>query len=249
MDLNSAFRQTCKILLGEEVGDLTDFAPYLREALLGKQVKSSISGKDLWLTYAYYPAGTKFFDYSTERQRLPTPKISINDIKDIDSLFSAVAEQAVYTGNKVLGNSIQVVNSDNVSDSSFVQDSSIVMKSKFIAYSYLKRNTQYAFACTSTGNSSYVLRCFNTTYLTRCFECSDSANSSDLYFGYNLIGCNNCFFTFNSQNKRNMIANIQLTQLQYDELKKKLLAEFCGELKAHKRLGYSILNLFGGATK
>jgi hypothetical protein len=221
----------------------------LQEPVIGKKVKSAFSGKDLWITYDHYSENSKFFDYVHEHEKLPTPKLKVDEIKDIDSLFGAVREQLIYSGNKTLGISESVENSDHVSDSSYVLNSSIVIKSKFIAYCYLKRNTEYAFASTSTGNSSYVMRCFNATYLKRCFECSDAANSADLYFCYNLMGCNNCMFSFNLRNKSNVIGNIPLEREQYSELRKKLLSEMADELKKNKRLDYSIINLFGNGAR
>jgi hypothetical protein len=245
LDLNSAFKTTCRLVLSQEIGEMHEFTEYLSEPLIGKQVKSALSGKNLWVSTDYYCKGARFFDYVDESAKFQSKPINPDDIKDIDSLFNAVKENIVYSGSKVLGISTEVENSDHVSDSSSVLNSSIVIKSKFIAYCHLKRNTEYAFACTSSGNSSYILRCFNTTYLKRCFECSDTANSADVYFSYNLIGCNNCMFSFNASNKKNLIGNIQLSQEQYTKLKSKLLNEICEELRAKKKLSYSILNLFG----
>jgi len=56
-------------------------------------------------------------------------------------------------------------------------------------------------------------------------------------------------FSFNLRNKQNIVGNVQLTKDQYADLKTKLLTEICEELKAKKRLDYSIVNLFGGVSE
>ena len=46
--LNNAWKKTCNLLLGEEIGELKDYEPYLKE-LIDRNVyrKSSISGKEV----------------------------------------------------------------------------------------------------------------------------------------------------------------------------------------------------------
>ncbi|MFH1447877.1 MAG: hypothetical protein ABIG39_03365, partial [Candidatus Micrarchaeota archaeon] len=44
--LNADFKRTCRILFGDEVGDLEEFAPYLKETMFPYKVNfSSVSGK------------------------------------------------------------------------------------------------------------------------------------------------------------------------------------------------------------
>ena len=39
-EVNKAWKSTTRVLFGEELGELKDYAPYLKEALIGKQVAS-----------------------------------------------------------------------------------------------------------------------------------------------------------------------------------------------------------------
>ena len=152
-------------------------------------------------------------------------------------------EKIIYSGNKVLGNSNDVYDSDDVVDGAFVYDSTYIRNGKFVYCCYLMNEPEFCFGSSSSGQSQYIMRCFYNNTLKRCFECCTSVGSSDLYFCYNLIGCYDCLFTFNVRNKTNMIANVQLNKEQYAELKNKLVGEIAEELKTKKRFRYSIIDI------
>ena len=105
--LDKAWRSTCKVLFGEEVGELAPFAPWLREYTYStRPERSSISGKPVTITMDDYSPNAQFIsleetDYQKKFEPLP-----LDDMKDIDSLVEAAGERLVYTGNSVLGNVI-----------------------------------------------------------------------------------------------------------------------------------------------
>ncbi|VVB98055.1 Uncharacterised protein [uncultured archaeon] len=246
MDINQAFKFTSKMIFGGEIGELGAYKDYLAEAVIGKKGKSQFSGQDIFLTSDKYAPGARFFDYNKEHGKMAavlSRPIDAGRIKDIDSLLEAVGEKLVYSGNKVLGNSHFVENSDNVFDSNYVYSSSIVFESKYVAYSYICRESEYAFGLTSSGVCSTVIRCFYNNTLKRSFECCYGIKSSDCTFCYNIINCSDCLFTFNVRSKRNMIGNIQLEKGKYAELKAKLAAELRGELEKGKKLDFSIVDM------
>ncbi|MFA6530669.1 MAG: hypothetical protein WCT31_02975 [Candidatus Micrarchaeia archaeon] len=247
MDINGAFKTTSKLLFGQEIGELADFDAYLREGLVGKQGKSIYSNSPIMLTSEQYCKSARFFDYNKEASEYQAREMSkpldVNNIKDINSLMEAVGERLVYSGNKVLGNSDSVFNSDNVSDGYQVHDSSLIIKGKFVYASYLMNEPEYVFGCSSSGESSYLMRCFYNNTLKRCFECSLTVGSSDCYFTYNLTGAQDCMFSFNLRNVRNRIGNVQLPKEQYASLKKKLLSEMADELKRKKCMDLCIIDI------
>ena len=250
--LNTAWKSTSKILFGTDIGELNEFEPYLKGGVIGKTVKSHFSGNPLWVASAQYEEHAKFFDFNAEQSKIAAiaaKPINIDKIKDIDSLLSETEERFIYSGNKTLGNSKYIEHSDAVVDSTGVLNSSIVVRGKYVAYSYLKRDVGYAFACTSSGESEYLIRCFYNNTLKRCFEACTSVGSADCYFVYNIIGCSDCLFTFNVRSKRHMIGNVQLTKEQYLPLKQKLISEIAEKLKSKKKLDYSIIDLVNGSAK
>ncbi|MFH2105950.1 MAG: hypothetical protein ABII22_01710 [Candidatus Micrarchaeota archaeon] len=243
--VNNSWKSTTNIIFGETPGEMKEYDAYLREPLVGKSVESFLSGKDVFVTSMQYDPKSRFFDYEADMksaESILSKPIDINKIKDIDSLFEAVQEKIIYSGNKILGNSHYVENSDSVTDSNYVFNSSMVFSAKYIAYSYMMRKTEYGFASTCTGDSTMTIRCFYNNAIRRCFECITVASASDCFFCHNLLDSADCMFTFNKRATRNMIGNIQLTKEQYVKLKIKLVGEIVEDLKVKKR-AMSLLNL------
>jgi hypothetical protein len=245
--LNKAWKSTTAVLFGSAMGELSEYEQYLKGAAIGETVESCFSGRKLWVASEQYGRQAKFFDYGTEQAKLAvqnTKPLDINEIKDIDSIRDALKERFVYSGNKALGNSQMVENSDAVVDSNYVLNSSIIVRSEYVAYSYLMRENKHTFGSTSSGASSHIIRCFYNGMLNRCFECSASVGCSDCYFSYNLISCTDCLFTFNLRAKRHVVANVQLGRDEYAALKAKLVGEMAAELREKKRLAHSIIDVF-----
>ncbi|VVC71619.1 Uncharacterised protein [uncultured archaeon] len=246
MDVRDAFKFTCRMVLGREVGEMDAYEKYLSEAVVQNKARSIYSKKEVFTTFGGYCGGARFFDFSAERDKAAkalSKPIDINKVKDIDSLFGAVGEKLLYGGNKVLGNSAGVENSDNVVDSSNVLNSYQVFESRFVAYSFVVRKSDYAFGTTSSGECAATIRCFYNNNLRRSFECAYGVRSADSLFCYRIVNCDECMFTFNAQSKRHMIGNIQFEPARYAQLKSKLLEEIAGELSKRKRLPFSIVNI------
>ncbi len=249
--LNIGWKATCRSVFGREIGELEDYGHYLKEAVVGKTVRSAFSGKDVWVSSEQYCDGAKFFDLgaeSGEMAALSAKPVDINSIKDIDSLLGAVKEKIVYGGNKVFGNSKCTAHSDSVMDSSFILNSSMAFESKCLAYTYVMQRAEYAYGCTSSGQSANIVRCYYNNSLNRCFELCATVKASDCYFSSNVWSCADCMFSFNLRNKSRMIANVQLDKDRYDALKRKLLSEIADELEKKKRLDYSIIDILNGAV-
>ena len=249
MNINEGFKHACKFIFGQEIGEMQEYEDYLKQGMIGRFVKSSFSQKDIFITSEEFAPGIKFFDYCGEyekaKEALSKP-FNINDIKDVDSLFEAMQEKAVYAGGKVLGNSANVADSDNIINCNHVSHSSMIINSRYMAYCHLSRNSEYEFASNSSGDSQWIMRCFYNNRLQRCFECATTINTRDAYFCYHLANCSDCMFTFNVRVKNRMVGNISLEKSKYDEIKKKLLEEIVDLLKKNKGLDFSVLNIMGG---
>ncbi len=246
MDLNKAWASTCKIIFGQELGALEEFEPYLKEALIGQQVRSAFSNKPVWLTSPNFDSKCRFFDYTQELgqyEKLNTP-LDINALKDIDSITQAIGERMMYAGNKRMGQSQEVVLSDHVTDSLDVKQSVLILNSQHMAYCSFMLGGEYCFGCTDfTNKPTSLIRCFYGNSTMRSFECAYPVASSDCLFCYNIDGCNDCLFTFSEKNKRHMIGNVQMTPEDYKRLKTKLVGEMAQELKTKKRYPISITDM------
>ncbi|MDD5337351.1 MAG: hypothetical protein PHS02_02610 [Candidatus ainarchaeum sp.] len=242
MDLNEAWKSTCKIVFGEEIGELEEFGKYLGGNVLELGMrKSSISGQPVTLSSLNEICGSAKFISNDEvpayQKATQDIQLDINQVKDIDSVLSALKEKFCYSGNVVLGNSNDVGLSDNCTDSSHVYKSQVVGDGcKYVAFSSQVRQTQYAFGVTYDGGSKFAIRGFCTYKLNRCFENLNTFDSSDCYFTAGLRSCSNCMFSFNLRNKNNAIGNLALQKDAYLALRKKLLAEITDELKRKKSM-------------
>ena len=249
MDIQQAFDTTAKILFGEEIGRLQDFAPYLKEAMLPYQMKkSSVSGKNVMVSSPYYlPEAT--FVSQDEISLLKFPPLNVNEIKDIDSLFSAVSERTIYCGNKLFGRNQDVVEVDNCIDCTNVLHSHNVFNVKHGAYLSGTREGEHIFGVTGYPGAQFSIRTVEGVGAKRCFETFYGTNLADTYYALNCIGCQDCIFAFNLRSRRHCIGNLELPKDRYQKLKAKLTCEMGDELRAKKRL-FSLADIaFAGRRK
>ncbi len=236
--LNADFKNTCKIIFGQEIGGLLEFEPYLKEAMLPhKLAKSSVSGKQVMLGSGHYPDGARFASQD-ELSSVKFQPLNINDIKDIDLLFLPASERAIYCGNKLFGTNFNIEHGDNVADCVDVYHSHDIYNSKYAAFCSIGRVSRSIYSLHVFWNCSNVIRCSECTVLgaARSFECHCSTGISDSYFCLNCSGCQNCMFSFNQRGKSYLIGNLQLTKERYADLKSKLVSEMAEKLKKDKRL-------------
>ncbi|VVB58816.1 Uncharacterised protein [Candidatus Anstonella stagnisolia] len=234
--LNKGWKSTCKILFGKEIGELEGYEEYLSEYLPpSAKRKSLISGKNVIIAKDSYPKNARFIS----EDELTTNKnyaLSINDIKDMDSLVRALGENAEYTGNRFLGNSAFVSESDIVLDSQYVHNSTNIEQSTYVYSSYMmRRGSKYSYGSGWTAAGEFVVRCVAGINLRRCIETHFAADCSDAYFSFDCHGCNDLLFCFGQRSKSHCIGNLALAREKYAQIKQKLLGEIAGELEKKKK--------------
>lgn len=234
-EVDRKWKATCRVLLGGEVGDLEQFAPWLSEFKRESAIrKSDESGKEAVFGVLPYFDGSKWLAFDDVHFEKKYGPLSINDCKDIDSLIEAVAERIYYAGSVVLGNSGSVQSSSYVIDSFFVYRSEQVFESKYVAYTTHCISSDSLFGCQCTS-CTFAIRA-NNYLCNRNFEVHKVDYSSDIYYSHGLSGCAECIFSFNLKNKRHCIGNLPLEPSKYSAIKKKLLEEFRADLAKNKRL-------------
>jgi hypothetical protein len=235
--LNKAWKATCRVLFGEEIGELKDYEEWLKEYIpvVGKR-KSHVSGKDVTVTLDDYCKDARFVSLDEVKEKSIEP-LTINEIKDIDTLVEAISEKWEYCGNRVLGKSLFVESSDAVIDSNYVMDSfGIGNSSHIFGSATVRSNCKMCFGSVAFSiGSEFLIKTVGGTNTKRAFESYYVEDCSDMFFSHNCINCNNLMFSFHQRNKRYMIGNLQLTQGKYIPLKKKLLEEIKARLKQARR--------------
>ncbi|MFA6213691.1 MAG: hypothetical protein WC717_00235 [Candidatus Micrarchaeia archaeon] len=241
--LDRSFRSTCRVVFGEEIGSLEESEWLFTYAAPMKKGKSALSEKEVSFI-APYPPRAKFISME-EKARIPPPRFSPNDIKDIDSLLRAARECAYYCGSKAIGNSRYVELSDNVTDSFFVYASHNITKSEYIARSELVIKSKHLFGAAAAGESEFCIGISESSVASRIFESAQVQTSSDLYCCFFARNCQDCMFSFGQQAKRHMIGNNALPRERYMLLKKELLSQMAAMLKSKKK-GLLLSDIVGG---
>ncbi len=226
---------TCKILFGRELGPLSRYDDWLEGYLLPvARRKSHLSGKDVILAMDDYPANARFVSQEEVRKNSKY-FLNINQIKDIDSIVGGIREQCEYSGNRVLGNSSNVSESDTVFGSHYVWNSTNVEECENIYSSFMMRKScKHAFGTGWSGNGEFLLRVFGSFGAKRCFETQISGYSSDLYMCHNCDGCHDMLFSFGQRNASYLIGNLPLPKARYLGLKKKIVGEIADEIIKNK---------------
>jgi len=242
--LDNRWKATMKILLGEEVGSMKEYEAWL----LGRNRpmvnrKSSVSGKEVSFVLPDYPQSRILSLDEIDFSQKFAP-LSINDVKDIDSIAAAVKERAYYTGNINLGNSKFIEGSTDVIESFYVYESGQVSFSKYIAYGYNLEYSECVFGAMNYGNSSFCTQISNAIKMVRSMELYSCANCQDSYYSHRLFNCRDSMFCFNLRNASHAIGNLKLPPDKYMALKKKLVSEMAAELKKNKSLP-SLIDVVG----
>lgn len=248
-EVNKAWKSTCKVLFGEEIGDLQEYEEWLAEAMQPVlKRKSYVSGNGVYCAATQYPENANFIGLDEIPLEKKPEALNINEIKDIDSIVEALNERFSYCGNIVLANSKFVEKSSDIQNSFYIYNSNFVYEGKNIAFSSYSRGSEQLFAVISDVFSNNCIRVFETHKQSRCFEAWKCYDSSDCYYSSCVEGSQEVLFSFNLKNKRYTIGNIELPKDKYYELKGKLIAEMREELKKNKKLP-SLMELVDSSAK
>ncbi|MFA5929925.1 MAG: hypothetical protein WC861_03520 [Candidatus Micrarchaeia archaeon] len=246
MDIDGAWRSTCKVLLGGEIGKLSDCSGYLSgHGELSEKKTSCLSGSDVYTSMRGACKAARFAscDELLGKDASGAFKLEEKQMRDLDSILEAVSEQACYAGNIVLGNSSACAKCDQCSDVHFVERSHNVSGSKYVAYSFLTRSCDHIFGSGFLGEASHLIKTFYAFRPVRCFECIRTMYSSDCYYCASLEGCTSCMFSFNLKNRNFCIGNCQLSKEKYASLRSSLVAQIRDELSSKKKIP-GIIGLF-----
>ncbi len=241
--LERAWKSTCKILFGQDIGGLSGYREWLCEYVTAPgSAKSSVSGKPVSLGSQDYAPGSRFASLGELDLGRKFEPLSINDVKDIDSIVEAVGERFSYAGGIVLGNSKFVEHSANVIDSNFVSNSSVVSDSKYVSDSYMIRKCEHVFGVQGDAESAFIIKSADGHKGKRQFECFTTLVSTDCYYCMRCQDSREMFFCFGSRSKSYCIGNMQLPKDKYLAIKSKLVSEIASQLAKERRI-FSLLEV------
>ncbi len=235
--LEQRWQGACKVLFGSETCTLAECEPWLKEYLEPLSCNhSSISGKEVISAPTGYCVGARWLSFDEVDFSRKFPPLSINEVKDIDSLVDAISERMCYSGNVVFGNSGNIENSSNINDSHYMYGVGRHGNSKYIVDCAIGRLNEDCFGCNGNGESSFCVKCSRSFRNKRCFEAWMCQSCSDCYYSSGLTGCSECLFCFNARSMKHSIGNLALDISKYRGIKEKLTAEMAEILSKKKRL-------------
>jgi hypothetical protein len=234
--IEKKWADTCRVLLGEEIGPINDYAKWLSKMTEPISRHKSISGKEVISAPTDYCKGAKWLSFSDVDFNRKFEPLNINEIKDMDSIASSLKERMHYAGSIVFGNSAQIRESTNINDSVGAYNVGRLGFSKYVAYTTMGFRLENCFGCNFLGGTSYCIRANHAAYSQRTFETWGCRLSSDVYYSARLNNCSDCLFSFNVWNRRHAIGNLELNKEKYSQLKKKLIGEITEELSSKKSL-------------
>jgi len=233
--LEKAWDSTCRVLFGRELGGHSRYDEWLSEYLFPTaRRKSHASGREVMLAMDDYPENARFASQEEVSQNRKY-SLSINQVKDIDSIVGGIQEQCEYSGNRVLGNSSFVEASDIVFGSHYVYNSTNIEECEYVYSSFMMRKgCKYSFGSAWSGDDEFVVRVFGSFGAHRCFESQIIGYSSDMYLCHNCDGCHDMIFSFGQRNESYKIGNLPLPKEKYFALKKKIINELADEIIRNK---------------
>ncbi len=247
--LDRSFKSTCRIVLGGEVGELSEYASWLSENIVpNRERPSAISGKPVYSAVPHYPEDARFLSIEEIDTNKRFEPLGINSIKDIDLIIEALSERFVYCGNTILSNSKDVAQSSNIQNSFHVLGSNFIYDGEHIAYSSYSRGSKYLFGVVSDAYCSHIIRGYEIHKQARGLETWRCYGTSDSYYSCGVENSQDVMFSFALPNKKYVIGNLELGKSKYLGLKAKLLAEIREELIRNRRLP-SLMEILAGSAK
>lgn len=254
-ETEKAFQNTSKIVLGTELSGIEKYAEWLERHVKGKieGKKSKISDETV-----YVPA-VDFYKLLGDNIVTMGEALTLGEKKLSEEMLDKLTlENASETLNGIKTTTPEVVffenagitESSNYGPCQYCHKIRFTWFSKYVAHSFWVRDSEHMFGCSNVAaKSSFCIKCYSSTKITRCFEVNDSYDCSDCYFCHNCEGLRDCMFCFNTKAKRYAIGNVEVGRERYLELKEKILKEITKELLETGGLRYDIYNISSVAKK
>jgi len=209
---------------------------WTKDIILPTENKCEVSGEPVWLSPEY---GYKRFMTETESMKRTNednfmePK---SEMKNLSDVIEKVKKVAMFKGSRMVNSSV-VEESDDVYSSNIVYNSAHIYSSQKIIWGHNLVQSEYLMASKGSKNCTFSIRCFDSVNVSNSFDVSFCANTSNSMFCHDCFDVRDCLFCFHLASKRFCIANVQYEEAEYNELKKKIVDEYFGQLETGKFSG------------
>jgi hypothetical protein len=246
--INRAFAAATRVVLGHELGPITDYEGWLLgNSIVVEAVEGAMGGE------TYKPdsvpmlkdtpvgrlvGGEEALELGREK------KISLKG-EGLESVLGEVAEIAYYTHEFKVGECADNFDNPIAYGSVDIYRVFDATHSKHCGCTFTPtRNSEYVFGGKiRLLQAKFCINCYEPTELTNCLETDASNSSTGCYFCHNVENCNDCIFCFNVKGKRYAVGNTEVGREEFLRVKKILLDYVVGELEEKKKCGLGIFNI------
>ncbi len=242
--IEASFKSTCKILFGQELGNMDQYAEYLNEANPGIEKRKSVFGSTV------YPAKTFFYFMVPTSRLISNPEageagklhVELGDGESLGQMIKKLDCIALYVSEWDEGENHNNIETPIALSATNTYRSN-ASYSKNVGYTVMAQHSESLFGCYRLLHSKFCARCYHSAYLVRCFEVSDSSNCTDSLFCHNCENLDNCMFCFNTKSKRYAIGNVEVGRENYMRIRKMVMGEITGKLMKDRALPFNIYNI------
>lgn len=256
-EVNDAFFETSKILLGEGLGLEAHREWLSRHVPLPVKRKSAHSKKEVWVQPPLNFLG-QYFDEDriidmNEIEDMNRSPFDAGDLEgaDVQKVLEIMRPIVYYCGNLRYK---QTINLEEVSGAGEVMNvfhsEDAWYGSKNVAFSNFAIYSENLFGCHMMVYSKFCINSYNSTHVTRGFEVDGCEDSSDVYFCHNSDGLRNCILCFNAKGLKYAVGNVEVGKEEFERVKGMILDYVLKNLRKEKKLDVDIFNVgcYGGAT-
>ena len=231
--IEEAFSSLTKVLFGTPLSDLDAYAAWLsRDVRLLAPHKSAVSGKPVYLSFfSFFQKTSKCVVKLDEGEELGKKSLTPEQVRSLSNAAELLSPIKLYAAESVVGDNIEVEEVGQHGYSSFCYRGDAFVYSKYCAYSFWPRSSEYIFGSDFVFSSKFCLKCYG------------SVNCSDCYFCHNCENVQNSMFCFNAKNKRYAIGNVEYPKEEYARIKVIVLKEISGKLAREKSFPLGIYNI------
>ena len=234
--VQKAWDATCRLVLGQETGDITRFKAWLLRHNMGiRKVQSALGSGEI-------PAAS----YENLKALPDSRYVNIDEVKPLTKLLAlsgTEAESLTLAGaGKALsriahitpqfheGTILNVYGCPLIMWSSDCEEVHGCIFMKRSAYSTWGRDSEYLFGSAFVVDSSFNIKCYNSFKLKGCFEVDSARSSTGCYFCHNVENCHDAIFCSNAKNLRYAVCNKEVGREEFLRVKAMLLSRVNNEL-------------------
>ncbi len=255
-EIEQAFKQTTKILLGRELGGVDNYGDWLSKHVpIPSKGKSVVSGKEVWVQPPTCFLNKRFdpdriIDMD-EIGKVNSSHFNKTDLenKNVRDILEMIEPLVYYCGNlryNTYNNLEKTSGAGEVANVYYSED--VWYGSKNVAFSNLVVVSENIFGSHMSHNSKFCINNYNSFRISRGFEIEGCTNCSDVFFCHNSEGLTNCMLCFNAKSLRYAICNTEVNKETYLKVKRMLLDYVNEKLEKEKALSVDIFNIgcYGG---